>query len=436
MNFTKRIKRSLLRHVVYVIEHSAEFAISPKYFRRIRKWPLRLILIILFNMQHEDLADALLQSLPMNERLKSSDVSAFIQQRSHLKPEALRYIFDHVLADICQMGTQKTYHGYFLVAGDGSDISMPTEVIPSAVNEKASRKVQHHMEHLNALYDVKNERYVAFSTLPKLECKERDELLDLADALANQENLPYKPENTILICDRGYEGCHVFACLVKSGYHFVIRAKGPKSNGILKGLNFEDIPEKSGTDTTVRLKVRRNKDGIYKHTVSKGWNSDTDMILSLRVVIKELPNGDFEYLFTNLPQDKFSAGQIAHIYRIRWNIETSFRYLKYGIGGLVFHAKALRNQLMELYASMALYNCIAAIINHIEVPRNGRKYRYKINFNAAVRPCTDYLLFSDENHAGELEEFLKKRLVPIQPNRKFKRKRLPKKRGKGFHNRV
>lgn len=160
------------------------------------------------------------------------------------------------------------------------------------------------------------------------------------------------------------------------------------------------------------------------------------MILSLRVVIKKLPNGDFEYLFTNLPQDKFSAGQIAHIYRIRWNIETSFRYLKYGIGGLVFHAKALRNQLMELYASMALYNCIAAIINHIEVPRNGRKYRYKINFNAAVRPCTDYLLFSDENHAGELEEFLKKRLVPIQPNRKFKRKRLPKKRGKGFHNRV
>lgn len=64
MNFAKRIKRSLLRHVAYVIEHSAEFAISPKYFRRIRKWPLQLILIILFNMQHEDLADALLQSLP------------------------------------------------------------------------------------------------------------------------------------------------------------------------------------------------------------------------------------------------------------------------------------------------------------------------------------------------------------------------------------
>lgn len=140
MNFAKRIKRSLLRHVAYVIEHSAEFAISPKYFRRIRKWPLQLILIILFNMQHEDLADALLQSLPMNERLKSSDVSAFIQQRSHLKPEALRYIFDHVLADICRMGTQKTYHGYFLVAGDGSDISMPTEVIPSAVNEKPAAK--------------------------------------------------------------------------------------------------------------------------------------------------------------------------------------------------------------------------------------------------------------------------------------------------------
>lgn len=119
-------------------------------------------------MQHEDLADALLQSLPLDERLKSPSASGFIQQRSHLKPEALRYIFDHVLEDICHMGSQKTYHGYFLVAGDGSNISMPTEVIPSAVNEKSSRKVQHHMEHLNALYDVKNERHVAFSTLPKL----------------------------------------------------------------------------------------------------------------------------------------------------------------------------------------------------------------------------------------------------------------------------
>lgn len=161
------------------------------------------------------------------------------------------------------------------------------------------------------------------------------------------------------------------------------------------------------------------------------------MILSLRVVIKELPSGDFEYLFTNLPQDKFSAVQIANIYRMRWNIETSFRYLKYGIGGLVFHARALRNQLMELYASMALYNCIAAIVNHIQIPRNDKKYKYKVNFNAAVLPCTNYLFFLNEkSDAEKLEKLLKKKLVPIQPDRKFKRKRIPKKRGKGFHNRV
>lgn len=137
------------------------------------------------------------------------------------------------------------------------------------------------------------------------------------------------------------------------------------------------------------------------------------MTLSLRVVIKELPSGDFEYLFTNLPQEKFSTGQIAYIYRMRWNIETSFRYLKYGIGGLVFHAIALRNQLMELYAAMALYNCIAAIVNHIQIPRNGKKYKYKVNFNAAVLPCTNYLLFLDEDDAEKLEEFLKKKLVPF-----------------------
>lgn len=436
MIFAKRIKKSLSKHVSYVVNHPEEFAILPKYFTRIRKWPLERVLSTLFNMQHEDLSDVLLNSLPKEESLESPYTTNFIQQRSHLKPDALLYVFNNVLKDICQFGSSKTYHGYFLVAGDGSDISMPTEVIPSKPNEKASRKVQHHMEHLNALHDVKNDRYIAFSTKPKLECKERNELLDLADSLANQDNLPYKPENTILICDRGYESCHVFAGLVKMGYHFVIRAKAPKSNGILKGLHLEEIPEKSGTDITVKLPVRKNKEGIYKRSTAKRWNPEFDVILSLRVVIKELPSGDFEYLFTNLPQDKFSAGQIAYIYRMRWNIETSFRYLKYGIGGLVFHAMALRNQLMELYAAMTLYNCIAAIVNHIQIPRNGKKYKYKVNFNAAVLPCTNYLLFLDEDDAEKLEEFLKKKLVPIQPDRKFKRKRIPKKRGKGFHNRV
>lgn len=146
MIFAKRIKKSLSKHVSYVVAHPEEFAILPKYFTRVRKWPLARILSILFNMQHEDLSDVLLNCLPKEESLEATYTTSFIQQRSHLKPDALLYVFNHVLEDICRVGASKTYHGYFLVAGDGSDISMPTEVISSKPNEKASRKVQHHRD--------------------------------------------------------------------------------------------------------------------------------------------------------------------------------------------------------------------------------------------------------------------------------------------------
>jgi hypothetical protein len=50
MIFAKRIKKSLSKHVSYVVAHPEEFAILPKYFTRVRKWPLARILSILFNI--------------------------------------------------------------------------------------------------------------------------------------------------------------------------------------------------------------------------------------------------------------------------------------------------------------------------------------------------------------------------------------------------
>lgn len=103
MIFAKRIKKSLSKHVLYIVAHPEEFAILPKYFTRVRKWPLERVLSTLFNMQHEDLSDVLLNCLPKEESLEAPYTTCFIQQRSHLKPDALLYVFNHVLEDICRV---------------------------------------------------------------------------------------------------------------------------------------------------------------------------------------------------------------------------------------------------------------------------------------------------------------------------------------------
>lgn len=89
------------------------------------------------------------------------------------------------------------------------------------------------------------------------------------------------------------------------------------------------------------------------------------MMLRIRIVSSVSPSGDVQYYLTNLDIQSFSASEIGCIYRKRWQVETAFRHLKYGVGAIVFHSKFLLYQEMELYAALTLYNCVAAIINHI-----------------------------------------------------------------------
>ena len=156
-------------------------------------------------------------------------------------------------------------------------------------------------------------------------------------------------------------------------------------------------------------------------------------MLNIRLVAHKLPNGEMEYLLTNIPKKKYSARQIVFLYGKRWNIETAYRYLKYGVGGIVFHAKGLKYQEMELYAALTLFNCVSAIISHITIKHNGRKYKYKINFTAGASRCITYLLM--EGPEGDLEEVLRRQQVAVQPNRQFERGRIMKK-AKCFQARV
>ena len=52
MIFAKRIKKSLSKHVSYVVNHPEEFAILPKYFTRIRKWPLERVSVKFSSVIH------------------------------------------------------------------------------------------------------------------------------------------------------------------------------------------------------------------------------------------------------------------------------------------------------------------------------------------------------------------------------------------------
>lgn len=60
--------------------------------------------------------------------------------------------------------------------------------------------------------------------------------------------------------------------------------------------------------------------------------------MKLRVVRFQIAEEAYENITTNLPDSWFPAGQIKHIYGLRWGIGTSFRDLKHTIGAANFHS--------------------------------------------------------------------------------------------------
>ena len=407
MDIAKTVKKLLKSSVKYVSDHAADFATAPAYFTRHRQWTIDKILHILLQWDSGNLTDAIYNALPKKDKAKPFTISGFIQQRDHIKADAGKFIFKHILKSLRKKIAYKKYLGYHVVSCDGSDFHMVTEVTPSEPGADVQRKVQHTMLHLNALYDVTNQLYVSVSMEPKLECNERRSLLALL-----KDDIGYPPQETIIVCDRGYESSDVFTKLMLAGYHFVIRVKKPNGHGILHNVPISIPESKSTFEQDITIRVRLGNNGIYRKTTTK--EMPTDIILTLRVVVKTNDKNESMYLITNLPRKKLCAGQIVQVYRKRWDIEVSFRHLKYSVGGLVFHAKNLNAQKLELYTALTLYNCVSAIVHQVNIPSGN-----KANFSVSVKKCLLYLF---ENIPINLTEQLAHNLIAIKHDRHFERK--------------
>lgn len=74
---------------------------------------------------------------------------------------------------------------------------------------------------------------------------------------------------------------------------------------------------------------------------------------------------------------------MKELYHKRWDIETSFRELKYALGGIQFHSKKDDFIRMELFAHFIMFNAVSRNIVMVKVPKANRKYPYAVDFKMA-----------------------------------------------------
>jgi len=347
--------------------------------------------------------------------------SAFVQARDKFNEKAFPALLQRFNN---KYPFRKTKNGLHVFAIDGSDLNVPADKKDcSTFISFNSNQGGYHQLHINLMYDLLEKRYSDVVIQPRAEMREAAAACDMVDRNSLDRNCLY-------IFDRGYTSLNLIAHIVARNSFFLIRAKEINSaNSLFSRLQ---LPEAGEFDVPVRFVVTRNrklwrKDPcLYKLIYNDRTfdfidvgDKESTFELCFRLVCVKLQSGAFEYLITNLPAKKYPPDALKELYYLRWDIEKSFLFLKYGIALNYFHSVKREFLIQEIYSRLILSNFISLVVSCAELPFTGTKYHYKISVSDAVYKCRDYLTANPAYK--DILSLLLRDKVPIRPDRRYPR---------------
>lgn len=424
MIFAERVKNNLLSLIQEMAAVPWLFSKNPSAdFSRSRKLDFASTIQLILSMESGSLKKELLDYFQFS--VDTPSASAFSQQRSKLLLETFQFLFYEFNS---LFPFQKNYHGYQLLACDGSDLNIarnPKDTdtyFQSVPTDKGFNQL-----HLNALYDLCEKRYTDVVIQPARKENESLAMTQMIDRCTGQKK-------TIFIADRGYETYNIFAHIQEKEMYYLIRVKDG-GGGSMTG-SFE-LPDGKEFDHAMQLILTRKQTKEVKANPKQykflPKTSPFDYLdlhdrkfytLNFRVVRFAISTDSYECIITNLPKEEFPTEEIKKIYAMRWGIETSFRELKYAIGLSCFHSKKVEYIMQEIYARLVLYNYCEIITMNVVIHQKGTKHVYQMNYTIAIHICR-YFLRNDIS-PPDVEKLIQKNLLPVRPGRSDPRKVRPK----------
>ena len=224
----------------------------------------------------------------------------------------------------------------------------------------------------------------------------------------------YKGARAIFIADRGYESINSFVKVQKAGQKFLIRVKDIHSRtSILRSFGpFEDkefdVRVKRILTTKQTSEVKAHPE-IYKFVPRnqrfEHFEKESFFEFGFRVVRFKISDDTYECIATNLDEDEFPLDEIRKLYRMRWEIETSYRDIKYDLDLNTLHSRKRNLIQQEIYAKLLLYNFCRRITGEIKVPEKNRKHEYQLNYVRAYHIIRTFL----KEKSGKIDQLVSSR---------------------------
>ena len=350
----------------------------------------------------------------------------FIRSRAKIKEEAFKELMDRMnKAYPCD----KKYMGYRLLSVDGCDLTIPTDRNDKETYEQYINERGFNNYHLNCLFDLMNHRYIDNITQTLKKKNEIEAMWTMAER--------YNGEKAIFIADRNYATFNNMEHIKKTGHKFLIRVKDIHSGtSLLK--SFRSLPKQGEFDEDVHITFTKRQTNeikahpeTYKIIVS---NQRFDFLDSenhfydadYRVVRIKIDGSveEYESLITNLDRKLFPASKIKELYRMRWDIEVSYRHLKYSVELNALHSKRRDFIRQEIWARLVMFNISMIIIDYVtdhKLTKKERRLEYKVNITMAVFFTKHFMTIRKGGDPPDLESLIAKEILPVRDDRHYTR---------------
>jgi hypothetical protein len=375
--------------------------------------PFKKLIYFLLSMIKESSQNALERYfLKLGEDTFMSQ-QAFSLARQNIRWEALLELFELTVDEAYKLEI-KRWKGYRLFAIDGSKIALP--------NDPAMREYFGTMGAGNSsptaqgsiLYDVCND-IIADALIEPLTVDERALALRHIEKLGKMESFGKE----LILFDRGYPSQELIRVLWERGIDFVMRVR-QKFSLEIDGLSM----------------------GEHRIKVEAGGGE----MRAVRVIKFRLSSGETETLISSLMDRKHTVKGFKALYFKRWPVETKYDEIKKKLEVENFSGRLVDNIRQDFYAAMTIDNIATELYweaqEEVEKERREKenKWEYQVNVNHEIGVLKDRLILTlledDGEKRGkmidEITELLRKRVIPIRPNRSLPRN-IPRK-AKFHHN--
>lgn len=242
-------------------------------------------------------------------RIQTYTQSAFTQYRQKLQVSSISYLLHKHLEYFEFHAThKKQWHGYRLVAIDGSSLNLPDDPGLNAYFGKSKNQTgtDSTTARISIAYDVMN-KLILDAQISSMQTGEH--------ALAKAHVSKLAPVKDILIFDRGYPSLNFAYSLHKQGFKFCFRLSTAWKEAYRLLKNTEDIqwhlPEGK--------RYWEDRKEVYLKESIEGF----------RLIRLQLPNDQQVVLLTNLSDtEAFPKELMNELYRLRWSVEECYKRIK------------------------------------------------------------------------------------------------------------